>query len=313
MIRPLGRVGAIALNTYRESVRARILIGLAGVALAVSLYSLVVGAYTLRNAPRVVSDLGTAAISAFGIIVAVVIGATSLHRELDQKTIFPILARPIARHEYLLGKYLGTMLVMAVFVAAYAGVVLLLAALMGDRAPGLDVGLGLGAVAAFGIAAWRVPPVRTYGPIALAAVLLVLGVVLAGVAPLERRFILGSASLALLEIGIVTAIATLFSAFSSPFLSALLTLMLVGVGRNADALARLPEKFFGKPIHDAGVFLSKVVPNLHLYVAPRPLLTGEALDADTPRYLALAAANALGWTVVLLAAAAVIFRRRDFT
>ena len=98
MIRPLGRVGAIALNTYRESVRARILIGLAGVALAVSLYSLVVGAYTLRNAPRVVSDIGTAAISAFGIIVAVVIGATSLHRELDQKTIFPILARPIARH-----------------------------------------------------------------------------------------------------------------------------------------------------------------------------------------------------------------------
>ena len=54
----LVRVLTIALNTYRESVRARILLGLAGVAFAVAFYSIIVGAYTLRNAPRVVSDLG---------------------------------------------------------------------------------------------------------------------------------------------------------------------------------------------------------------------------------------------------------------
>src|SRR5215475_7319854 len=99
----LGRIAAIALNTYRESVRARILLGLAGVAFAVGFYSLVVGAYTLRNAPRVVSDLGAATISLFGVAVAVVITATSLYRELEQKTIFPILARPIRRGEYLAG------------------------------------------------------------------------------------------------------------------------------------------------------------------------------------------------------------------
>ena len=54
----LRRVLAIALNTYRESVRARILLGLVGVAFAAALYSLVVGAYTLTNAPRVVSTWG---------------------------------------------------------------------------------------------------------------------------------------------------------------------------------------------------------------------------------------------------------------
>src|SRR5512140_1967734 len=88
----LHRVLAIALNTYRESVRARILLGLAGVAFAVSFYSLIVGTYTLRNAPRVVSDLGVASISVFGLAVAVIICSTSLYRELEQKTLFPILA-----------------------------------------------------------------------------------------------------------------------------------------------------------------------------------------------------------------------------
>jgi ABC-type transport system involved in multi-copper enzyme maturation permease subunit len=313
MVRPLGRIGAIALNTYRESVRARVLIGLAGVALAVSLYSLVVGAYTLQSAPRVVSDLGTAAISIFGIAVAIVIGATSLHRELDQKTIFPILARPVARSEYLVGKYLGTMLVLAVFVAAYAGVILCLAAILGGRSPALVAGLGAGAIAAFGIAAWRSAAARTFGPIALAAALLAVGLALSGVAPLERRFIGASATLALLEIAIVTAFATLFSSFSTPFLSAILTLGVVVVGRSADALARLPAGFFGEAIHAWGERISRRVPNLQLYVPPRPLLTGEAVDADTSGYLLLAAANALGWSVLLLAVAAVVFRRRDFT
>ena len=56
----LRRVLAVALNTYRESVRARILLGLAGVAFAAALYSILVGAYTLKYAPRVVSNIGTA-------------------------------------------------------------------------------------------------------------------------------------------------------------------------------------------------------------------------------------------------------------
>src|SRR6185369_13900886 len=114
------RVLAVALNTYRESVRARILLGLAGVAFAVAFYSLIVGAYTLKYAPQVVSDLGAASISLFSVAVAIVIGATSLHRELEQKTLFPILARPVRRAEYLVGKYLGTLLTIAVFIMADA-------------------------------------------------------------------------------------------------------------------------------------------------------------------------------------------------
>lgn len=309
----LARIGAVALNTFRESVRARILLGLAGVAFAVTLYSLVVGAYTLQSAPRVVTDLGTAAISFFGIAVAVVIGATSLHRELDQKTIFPILARPIARGEYLVGKYLGTLLVLAVFVAAYAGLVLCLGAMLAGRSP-LLVTASVGAIlVAFGAVAVKYVPARTIGPVPVALALLVLGVVLSDVAPVERRFVLAWSALSMFEIAIVAALATLFSAFSSPFLSALFTLGGVLVGRNADALANLPRKFFGEWLHARGGELAKVVPNLQIYVPPRPLLTGESLDAHTGQYLLVAGATAVGWSVVLLALAAVIFRRRDFT
>src|SRR5260221_5114409 len=100
----LSRVTIVAFNTYREAVRARILHGLFALALATAGYSLVVGAFALNSNLRVVSDLGAASISIYGIVVAIVLGATSLYRDLQLKTIFPIFARPIRRSEYLVGK-----------------------------------------------------------------------------------------------------------------------------------------------------------------------------------------------------------------
>ena len=306
------RVLAIALNTYRESVRARILIGMAGVAFAVAFYSILVGAFTLRNAPRVVSDLGAAAISLFSIAVAIVIGATSLYRELEQKTVFPILARPIRRGEYLVGKYLGTLLTLAVFIMADAGLILQISAALGGRSLGLVLGLGAGSVALLAGAMYVWPPARTFGPIPWASVMLIVGALLAGNAPDERRVVLGAATLTLLEVGVVTAMATLFSSFSTPFLSALLTLWMVIIGREADSLARLPVKYFGQMAHDAGALLAKVVPNLQIYVPPRPLLTGEAIEPRLSSYLAWAAVNGIGWAIGLLTVATLVFRKRDF-
>lgn len=311
----LHRVLAVALNTYRESVRARILLGLAGVAFAVALYSLVVGAFTLRNAPRVVSDLGVASISIFSIAVAVVIGSTSLHRELEQKTIFPILARPIRRGEYLLGKYLGTLLTLAVFIMADGGLVLLLsAALTGERLAQIG-GVAIVAVVGLALAMWRWPSARTFGPVPWSALLLLAGAALSGAAPDERRVVLGGCLLALLEVAIVVALGLLFSSFSSPFLSALLTLGMVVIGREADTLTKFPVKYFGAlgpAVREAAVALSKVVPNLHVFVPPRPLFTGEVAGAPLAPYLGMAALTALGWSLGLLAVAGFIFKKRDF-
>jgi hypothetical protein len=122
----------------------------------------------------------------------------------------------------------------------------------------------------------------------------------------------GAAALAMAEVGIVTAIATVFSSFSSPFLTATFTFGVFIVGRSADTLAHLPERLFGKVIHQAAVWLSKGVPNLMLYVPPRSLLTGEAVGISLGEYLLLATVQALAWSVGLVAVASLIFRRRDF-
>jgi ABC-type transport system involved in multi-copper enzyme maturation permease subunit len=308
----LARITAVALNTYREAVRARILHGLFGLALATAGYALIVGAYASRSRMRVVSDIGAASISIYAIIVAVVLGATSLYRELELKTIFPILARPIRRSEYLVGKLLGTVLTLAVFIAANAGALLLALAVLADGSIPVALGVGIGSVGALTLVGLKFPRLRTYLPVVWALGVALAGYFLAAGAPDDRRVVAGLACLTLLEVTVITALATLFSSFSSPFLTAVFTFSVFIVGRSADSLAKLPTRVFGQTIHDIGEFLSRIVPNLMLFVPPRPLLTGEASGVDLSNYLLLAGAHALGWSVVLVALGSAVFQRRDF-
>lgn len=307
-----GRISVIALNTYREAVRARVLHGLLGLALATCAYSLVVGAYALRNHERAVSDLGSASVSLYGIIVAVVLGATSLYRELELKTIFPILARPIGRTEYLVGKYLGTLLTLFVFICMNSGALLIALGTMGDRPLVVSLAVVLGLVGATVLGGYKFPRYRVYAPLPLAVLLVVTGWFVAGGALDDRRVIVGSAALTLCEVAIVAAIATVFASFSSPFLTAIFTFAFFVVGRSADTLAHLPKHVFGEFIQKLGEWLSMILPNLMFYVPPRPLLTGEAADASLGQHTLLAFGQALAWVVGLLCLASVVFKRRDF-
>jgi hypothetical protein len=308
----LARVLVIALNTYREAVRARLLHGLFAVALATLGYSVVVGAYTSKNQLRVLSDLGAASISLYAVIVAVVLGATSLYRELELKTLFPILARPLTRTEYLAGKYLGTLLILLVFVTANTGIVLLIIALIAGGAKAQILALVLGSAAALTAIGYKWRRTITYLPMVWAAFIGICGTLLAADAPDDRRVLIGLGLLTMCEVAIVSGIALVFSAFSSPFLTAAFTFGLFLVGRSAGELARLPSKVFGQVLHDLGVAMSKVVPNLMLYVPERTLLTGEAPDVPLWPYVGRAALHALAWSLLLFSAASVIFRRRDF-
>ncbi len=308
----MAKVLAIMFNTYREAVRARILHGLFALAVGSALYALVVGEYASRNSLRVVSDIGSFAVSTYGIIVAVVMGATGLYRELELKTVFPILARPLSRGHYLLGKYLGTVLTLLVFMLANSAILLVCLHFTAGGGVTLPLSLVAGSVVAALLVARRWPELRTALPIAWSAALVLVGWLLAKEAPDDRRVVIVAATLALLEVAIVVAIATFFSAFTSPFLTAVCTVGVFLVGRSADTLAQLPPKVFGQALHDFGELLAQVVPNLMVYVPPRPLLTGEASDVALPEYLALAAGQACLWSAGLLVVAAWIFRRRDF-
>jgi Cu-processing system permease protein len=307
----LFRILAIALNTYREAVRARVLHGLLGAALATSAYSIVLGTLSLHQDARVVADIGAASASLYAALVAVVLGATSLHREVELKTVFPILTRKLQRHEYVLGKYLGMLLTLGVFVALDGAFVLTILSALSGRA-GASIGLvaALGFVTLLALLYLR-PHGRVFVVIPWAVTMLAAAFWLAEPAGNERRLVLASLTLTLGEVSIVTAVALLFSSFSSPFLTAILTLLVFFIGRSADTLANLPARFLGPQVRSFGIALAKVFPNLHLFVPPRPLLLGEASIALGP-YVASALGVALAYSIALLAASAAIFRKRDF-
>lgn len=308
----IGRILAIAMNTYREAVRARVLLGLLAFAVGTSLYSLVIAAMSVKQETRIVADLGAASISLMAVLTAIILGATSLYRELELKTVFPILTRRLRRHEYLVGKYLGIVATLVAFVAIDGAVVLGILAVQSQQHVGATLGAAGALLAILAVLLVRAKYTRVFVvlPWSIAAFAL-MALLAAGAGP-ERQVLLVSSLLTIAEIAVVTAVAMLFSSFSSPFLTAIFTVMVFLIGRSADTLANLPERLFGPTVRAAGIVLARVFPNLYLYVPARPLLLGQVPSVPLPSYLATAWINALLYAVVLLAASALVFRRRDF-
>lgn len=308
----LGRTLAIAMNTYREAVRARVLLGLLAFAVGASLYSLVIASMSVKQETRIVADLGAASISLMSVLTAIILGATSLYRELELKTVFPILTRRLRRHEYVIGKYLGIVATLVAFVAVDGAVVLGILAVQSKQHVGATVGAGAGLLAVLGILLLRAKYTRVFVVLPWSLAAFAVMALLASGAGGERQVLLVSTVLTIAEVAVVTAIAMLFSSFSSPFLTAIFTVMVFLIGRSADTLANLPERVFGSTVRTVGIVLARVFPNLYLYVPARPLLLGQVPSISLPGYLASAWLNALFYAAVLLAASGIVFRRRDF-
>jgi ABC-type transport system involved in multi-copper enzyme maturation permease subunit len=307
-----GRIFAIAMNTYREAVRGRILHALLAFALATAAYSLVVATLSLHQESRVVADIGAASLSLYAVVVAIILGATALHREIEYKTIFPILARPLRRHEYLLGKYLGMLMTLAVFVAVDGGVVLGLLALEAGQKPSyLAVALGLLVALLAGTLA-RARFTRVFVIIPWSFAFFASMALLGARAAAERQLVVVSVVLAVCEVSIIVAVATLFASFSSPALTAVFTLGIFLVGRSTDTLAKLPAHLVGQNISNIARAMSHVFPNLQIYVPPRALLLGQVSDVSLSGFVVAAAAYALFYVGMLLVVAALAFRKRDF-
>ena len=308
----IGRTLAIAMNTYREAVRARVLLGLLAFAIGASLYSLVIASMSVRQESRIVADLGSASISLLSVLTAIILGATSLYRELELKTVFPILTRRLRRHEYVVGKFLGIVATLVVFVAVDGAVTLAILGVQAkEHATQSLVGAGV-LLLALAILLVRAKLTRVYVlfPWSLAAFATM--AILASSAGVERQIVLVSCLLTIAEVAIVTAVAMLFSSFSSPFLTAIFTVMVFLIGRSADTLGNLPERVFGSSLRSIGMVLARIFPNLFLYVPSRPVLLGQVPGVPLTVYVAQAWGNALLYSAVLLVASAIVFRRRDF-
>lgn len=111
------RMLAIAWNVYREARHNKVLHIGAGFVAILILFSLFLGEVSLYQHEKVVKDLGMATISVFGVFVAIFLGVNILYKELQYRTIYSIVSKPIKRHEILIGKYLGMLLVLTSVVA----------------------------------------------------------------------------------------------------------------------------------------------------------------------------------------------------
>jgi len=101
------RVSAIASNTFREAVRDRVLYNLIGFAVLMAGAAILVGQISVDIEKLVVINLGLTAVSLFGVIIAIFIGIGLVSKEIDKRTLYTVLSRPVQRWEFILGKFFG--------------------------------------------------------------------------------------------------------------------------------------------------------------------------------------------------------------
>ena len=106
--------GIVAVNTFREAVRDRVLYNLIFFALMMMAAAVLVGGVSIGIERDVIVNLGLTAISLFGIVMAIFIGVGLVYKEIEKRTLYSVLAKPIQRWQFLVGKFVGLLLTLAV-------------------------------------------------------------------------------------------------------------------------------------------------------------------------------------------------------
>jgi len=308
----MGRILAVAINTFREAVRDRVLYGVLGIATFVLFFTLVLAQVSLDQERRIVLDVGLASISLFSVLVSIFLGSSLLYKEIERKTLYVILPKPIQRYEFLVGKYVGIVLTVAVFIAIQGAVQLCVTSLQAG-APATKVLLVMaGMPALLGLLAWR-----ARDPAAL-TLFWAIGALAAAAWVVPRHSVdlmpvLLALALNLGEVMVLAAVAVFFSSFSTPFLTALLTAGVWLAGRSADAMMTMKARSIPLVVRETLKGVARVWPNFNVFVPGRHTLeTALAQGAGPMSYVGNTLLYAVSYSVVVLILAALVFRRRDF-
>jgi ABC-type transport system involved in multi-copper enzyme maturation permease subunit len=134
----LKRVAAVAANTFRETVRERVLYNLVFFAIIMTLCGLLLGQLSIRQDAKIIKDVGLASMELFGHLIAVFIGIGLVSKEIERKSLYPLLAKPLSREELFLGKFAGLGFTLLVNVAGMAaGMFATLVVTRGEADPAL--------------------------------------------------------------------------------------------------------------------------------------------------------------------------------
>ncbi|MBJ21735.1 MAG: ABC transporter permease [bacterium] len=251
------RVSAIAVNTFREAIRNKLLYTLLGFSLMMIASGLVLATLSYVEVDEILQDMGMAAIRLFSGGIAIFLGIGLIYNEVERRTIYTILSKPVSRTEFLLGKWVGlttTVWIQLVLMAAAFALVSTFA--------GAPLGLNHGiAIAMVG-----------------------------------------------LELMVLVAIATLFSAFTTPMLAAFFTTGLWMIGHLSRDLRALGQQSDLDSVSAMSSFVFMLVPDFEAFNKTLEAVHGLPIPGSE---IVLALIYALGYTVCALLVGSMIFNRRD--
>lgn len=252
------KIFVIALNTFRETVREKVLYNLLFFALLMIGSSVLLSTLTIGEQSKIIMDIGLASINIFGILISIFVGIGLVSKEIEKKTIYTIISKPIYRYQFLLGKYLGLLITLfvntSIMVTGFLGVLLLM----------------------------------TYNitPDMIKAILLIF-----------------------VELMVVTAVALMFSTFTTSLLSAIFTISIYIIGHLLGDLKAFAEKLGNPVITFLLDALYYILPNLDNFNIKGEVVHNIALD---PSFIIMSVLYGLLYIGMILFSSVIIFQRRDF-
>jgi ABC-type transport system involved in multi-copper enzyme maturation permease subunit len=259
------KIIAIGINTFREAIRNKVLYSLVFFAVVVIISSLAFGALSVHEEARLTTDLGLGGMSSFLVLIAIFVGVNLVYKELERKTVYTLIPKPIHRYQFVLGKFTGLVATLVVLLLMMSSVLLLVLFLQG--------------------------------------------------APLRPQLSM-MVVLIFLEVLVVTAIAVLFSSFSTPFLSGLFTVGVFLLGRSVPDIRLVAEKLEQPVLPELLRVVARIVPNLRFFYVTGTELHGEQISVHGTfidwGYVGLAGGYAAFYLAALLLIAIALFSRRDF-
>lgn len=256
----LRRIFSIAANTFRETIRNKILYAILAFALFVIGMTFFLADLSVGDFARIIADVGLASIQIFGVIMAVFLGINLVSNEVERKTIYILLSKPVRRFEFIFGKTLGLSATLLLTTLAMAAVLFLvhLSYQYGGR---LEVGIFIASAGIY------------------------------------------------MELVLLTCLASLFSTFTTPVLSAIFTLSLFLVGHLTNYLYVLGDQSRMAAVRWGSRFLFFLLPNLENFNWKNEVAYGSLTSFSI---LGWAAGYLLAYAAGVLCLSCLLFTRKDF-
>lgn len=252
------KIRAIASNTFKEAIRDRVLYLLLFFAAVCILFSRLLALLTVGDRVKIITDVGLASISLFGALMAILMGTGLVYKEIDKRTIYTLLSKPIHRYQFLLGKYAGLVFTLFIMLVLMSVIFLVLLFLHTSRVE------------------WTL----------LVAILFIF-----------------------FELCLITAVALLFSCFTTPILSSLYSLSFYLIGHLSWGLDTLIRKIPPGLTRTAARVVVAFIPDLENFNFKTEIVHHLPIP---PKVFLFSTLCGFFYTAFVLGLAVLVFRKRDF-